>query len=121
LRSGKGIMKEIKAYIRSQSAGLIIKDLEAARAKDLTLIRVEAIRPLPYQAGDPDPASAKHLTHYSTIAKLELVCRAEEVKHFMEIIQARAHTGKRGDGRIFVSNVEEAVNIRTGQTGTTAL
>jgi ammonium transporter, Amt family len=114
-------MKEIKAYIRSQSAGLIIKDLEAAGAKDMTLIRVEAIRSLPYQLGDSDAASSNSLTHYAAVAKLELVCRDEEANHFMEIIRARAHTGKTGDGRIFLSSVEAAVNIRTGQTGDLAL
>jgi nitrogen regulatory protein PII len=116
-----GTMKEIKAYIRSQSADLIIKDLEAAGAKDLTLIRVDVIRSLPYQPGEIDAVSSNNLTHYSAVSKLELVCRDEEANHFVEIIRARAHTGKKGDGRIFSSTVEAALNIRTGQTGDAAL
>lgn len=114
-------MKEIKAYIRPLCASRVIKDLEGAGAKDLTLIRVDAIAPVGYQGQETEASSANHVTRYSAIAKLELVCRDEEAKLFVEIIRACAHTGKRGDGRIFVSNVEEAVNIRTGETGDTAL
>ncbi|MCU0784206.1 MAG: hypothetical protein MUF81_09215 [Verrucomicrobia bacterium] len=114
-------MKEIKAYIRLLCASQVIKDLKDAGAKDLTLIRVDAIRPVNYQGQAVEAESANYVTRYSTVAKLELVCRDEEAKLFAEIIRARAHTGKKGDGRVFVSNVEEAVNIRTGETGDTAL
>jgi nitrogen regulatory protein P-II 1 len=114
-------MKEIKAYIRPVCASRVIKDLEDAGAKDLTLIRVDAIAPLAEKGSETEAALAKYITRYSAVAKLELVCRDDEVKLFMEIIQKRAHTGTRGDGRIFVSNVEEALNIRNGETGEAAL
>ena len=114
-------MKEIKAYIRPLCSSRVIKDLEDAGAKDLTLIHVDAIRPLGYQGREVEAASAEYITRYSGVAKLELVCRDEDVKRFVEIICTRAHTGKRGDGRIFVSSVEDAVNIRNGETGDTAL
>lgn len=114
-------MKEIKAYIRPPGASRVVKALEDAGAKDLTLIRVDAIHPLVYQGAEAETAFSKSITRYSAVAKLELVCRDEETKLFVEIIRARAHTGARGDGRIFVSNIEEAVNIRNGETGDTAL
>ncbi len=114
-------MKEIKAYIRPLVANRIVKDLEEAGAKDLTLIRVDAIKPLPYQTREDEAALAKCVTRCSEVAKLELVCRDDEAKLFVELIRARAHTGQRGDGRIFVSEVEDVVNIRTGETGETAL
>ena len=114
-------MKEIKAYIRPLGANRVIKELEAAGAKDMTLIRVDAIKPLTYQGREVDDASAKCITRYSEVAKLELVCRDDEAQRFVEIIRAGAHTGKKGDGRIFVSHVDEAVNVRTGVTGEAAL
>jgi nitrogen regulatory protein PII len=114
-------MKEIKAYIRPYSASRVIKALEDAGAKDLTLIRVDTLSPLACQGQEAEAELAKYITRYSAIAKLELVCRDEEAHRFMEIIQAHAHTGKKGDGRIFLSHVEEAVHIRTGRTGETAL
>jgi len=39
----------------------------------------------------------------------------------VQVIQEKAHTGERGDGRIFVTNVEKTVNIRTGEEGNKAL
>ncbi|MEK7674356.1 MAG: P-II family nitrogen regulator [Verrucomicrobiota bacterium] len=114
-------MKEIKAYIRPLCASRVIKALEDAGAKDLTLIQADAIAPLPYHGQETEVSSARHITRHSDVAKLELVCRDKEAKLYVEIIRACAHTGKRGDGRIFVSHVEEAVNIRTGETSDTAL
>ena len=113
-------MKEIKAYIRPFCASRVIQALEAAGAQDLTLIRVDSIKPLSYR-GQTGDASGKFMTRYSAIAKLELVCRDKEAKLFVEIIRARSHTGARGDGRVFLSQVDGAVNIRTGQTGNLAL
>ena len=114
-------MREIKAYIRPMCANRVIKELEAAGAKDMTLIRVDAITPLTYQGREGEAASAKYITRYSGIAKLELVCRDGEARRFVEIIHAGAHTGRKGDGRIFVSSVDEAINVRTGETGEAAL
>ena len=114
-------MKEIKAYIRPLCASQVIKELEAAGAKDMTLIPVDAVKPPALHGPEAEAASAVHITRRSTVAKLELVCRDEEVNHFEEFIRASAHTGQRGDGRIFVSGVEAAVNIRTGQIGEAAL
>jgi nitrogen regulatory protein PII len=39
----------------------------------------------------------------------------------IEAISTAAHTGKIGDGKIFVSNIEEVVRIRTGETGESAI
>ena len=39
----------------------------------------------------------------------------------VEAIQQTAHTGRIGDGRIFVSTIDEAIRIRTGETGHDAL
>jgi nitrogen regulatory protein P-II 1 len=114
-------MKEIKAYIRPLLASLVIKNLEDAGAKDLTLIRVDAIDPLAQPEQERDAAFARCVTRHSAVAKLELICRDQEAKLFVEIIRKHAHTGKKGDGRIFVSTVEAAVNIRNGETGETAL
>lgn len=114
-------MKEIKAYVRSQKVDEVIEALEAAGARDITLIRVDAIGPL----ADPDAARHHlvrlHREKYSAIAKLEIVCADEEATVFVDVIQERGHTGASGDGRIFVSHIDRAVNIRTGTEGEQAL
>ena len=53
--------------------------------------------------------------------KLELVVPDGQADNAVQAIQAAASTGKIGDGKIFVSNVESAVRIRTGETGDEAV
>jgi nitrogen regulatory protein P-II 1 len=43
------------------------------------------------------------------------------VERAIEAIRSSAHTGKIGDGKLFVSNIEDALRIRTGETGDEAL
>ncbi len=53
--------------------------------------------------------------------KLELVVADEQAGNAVKSIQAVVNTGKIGDGKIFVSSVESATRIRTGETGEDAL
>ena len=53
--------------------------------------------------------------------KIEIVVDDAQVERAVEAIQKAAHTGKIGDGKIFVTSVEQAVRIRTGETGAEAL
>lgn len=55
------------------------------------------------------------------MTKLELVCRDENAPPYIKIIRDLAHTGGHGDGRVFVSTVDEAFNIRSGADGVAAL
>jgi len=114
-------MKEIKAYFRPGFVDRVVTALEEAGAKDLTVIRVEAFGPLADAPTDEHHLFRKYSEKYSVILKLELVCTDEEALRFAEIIRGKAHTGDHGDGRIFIAPVEEALNIRTGETGLQAL
>ena len=53
--------------------------------------------------------------------KIEVVLDAARVQDVVRVIQEKARTGEIGDGKIFVSSVEEAVRIRTGESGKEAL
>jgi nitrogen regulatory protein P-II 1 len=53
--------------------------------------------------------------------KIELVIADDMVARALEAIQRSAKTGRIGDGKIFISTVEEAIRIRTGETGTEAI
>jgi len=53
--------------------------------------------------------------------KLEIAVTAELSEQVVEAIQKSAATGKIGDGKIFVSSLEEVVRIRTGETGAQAI
>jgi nitrogen regulatory protein P-II 1 len=53
--------------------------------------------------------------------KLEIVLADDMVESAVEAIRKAAQTGRIGDGKIFVSTVEEAIRIRTGETGSDAI
>ena len=53
--------------------------------------------------------------------KLELVVANDQAANAVKSIQAAANTGKIGDGKIFITSVESATRIRTGETGEDAL
>jgi nitrogen regulatory protein PII len=114
-------MKEIKAYIRPALLDSVIDHLEGAGAKDLTVIRVDAIGAVADSEMDRLHMFKKYNQKYSNVSKLEIVCTDEEAGRYVETLRQYAHTGGRGDGRIFISEVENAVNIRTGEEGKGAL
>jgi len=53
--------------------------------------------------------------------KIELVVRDDQVEACIDAITRAARTGKIGDGKIFVTDLEQAIRIRTGETGTAAV
>ena len=53
--------------------------------------------------------------------KLEVGVDDDQVQKVIDAVREAANTGKIGDGKIFVGNLEQAVRIRTGETGTDAL
>lgn len=112
-------MKEIKAYIRPDMAERVVDGLVADGLSGMTLINVEAI------GSECDPEnwhlSVDYVRRFSKVIKLEIVCTEEESPRFVEVIRKNGHTGFKGDGMIFVSDVNRAVSIRTGKDGEDAL
>ena len=53
--------------------------------------------------------------------KLEIICDEEKVVPIVDVISKSANTEKIGDGKIFITNVEEVKRIRTGETGSEAI
>jgi nitrogen regulatory protein PII len=64
---------------------------------------------------------AEYLVSFLPKVKIEIVVDDAQVERAIEAIQKAAHTGKIGDGKIFVTPVEQALRIRTGETGSNAL
>ena len=64
---------------------------------------------------------AEYLVSFLPKVKVEIVVDDSQVERAVEAIQKAAHTGKIGDGKIFVTSVEQAVRIRTGESGSNAL
>ena len=53
--------------------------------------------------------------------KIEVVVADDSADNAIEAIRKAAQTGRIGDGKIFVSNIEEVIRIRTGETGNDAI
>lgn len=64
---------------------------------------------------------AEYVVDFLPKVKVEIVLPDETVEKAVDAIRKAAQTGRIGDGKIFVSNVEEAVRIRTGETGLDAI
>ena len=64
---------------------------------------------------------AEYQVDFLPKVKLDLVVQDDDVERCIEAIIKAAKTGKIGDGKIFVSNVEQVVRIRTGETDESAV
>jgi nitrogen regulatory protein P-II 2 len=64
---------------------------------------------------------AEYAVSFVPKVKLEIVVDDALVERVVEAIRESANTGRIGDGKIFVLDIEQAVRIRTGETGTSAL
>ncbi len=64
---------------------------------------------------------AEYVVDFLPKVKIEVVLNDEMVAKAVEAIQQAARTGRIGDGKIFISNVEESIRIRTGETGAEAI
>ena len=64
---------------------------------------------------------AEYIVDFIPKIKIEVVIEDKMLQKAIDTIQKTANTGKIGDGKIFVSNIEEAIRIRTGEKGNSAI
>ena len=64
---------------------------------------------------------AEYVVDFLPKLKIEVVVKDSALEQTIETISKAANTGKIGDGKIFVSTIEEAIRIRTGETGDDAI
>ncbi len=112
-------MKEIKAYIRVSKAEEVARALKEACVPGFTAIEVKAL------GGACVPEDEKFSIDYgelvSDITKLEVVCCDADVERLVDILKDAAYTGHSADGMIFVSDIVDAIKIRTGERGDASL
>jgi nitrogen regulatory protein PII 1 len=104
-------MQMIRAIIRPGTESKVVECLEKEGCISLTKMEV-------FGRGKQKGIHTAEM-HYDELQKtmLMIVVADEHKDKVIETIKASAHTGKYGDGRIFVSPVEEAYTIRTGESG----
>ena len=64
---------------------------------------------------------AEYIVDLVPKVKLEIAAPEEQVEAIIDAVMVAAHTGKTGDGKIFVSRLEQVVRIRTAETGVEAI
>ncbi len=64
---------------------------------------------------------AEYVVDFVPKIKLEIVVSDERAEETIETVRNAANTGKIGDGKIFVTTIEQVIRVRTGETGTEAL
>ncbi|NOQ78149.1 MAG: P-II family nitrogen regulator [Gammaproteobacteria bacterium] len=64
---------------------------------------------------------AEYVVDFLPKVKIEIAIAAEMLDQVIEAIRAAAHTGKIGDGKIFVASIEQTIRIRTSESGKEAL
>jgi nitrogen regulatory protein P-II 1 len=112
-------MKKIEAIIKPFKLDEVREALSEIGVNGLTVTEVKGFG---RQKGHTELyRGAEYVVDFLPKIKIELVVTDEMVEAAMEAIIKSAHTGKIGDGKIFVSSVEQVVRIRTGETGESAV
>ena len=95
---------------------------EALSAIDIQGLTVTEVRGYGRQKGHTEIyRGAEYQISYMPKVKLEIAVGSDSVDRTIEAIRGAAVTGKIGDGMIFVLDLQEAMRIRTGETGESAL
>ena len=112
-------MKKIEAIIKPFKLEEVREALSALGVSGLTVTEVKGFG---RQKGHTELyRGAEDVVDFLPKVKVEIVVADEQVEPAVESIQKAARTGRIGDGKIFVLNIEEAIRIRTGEAGTDAL
>jgi nitrogen regulatory protein P-II 1 len=113
-------MKEIKAYIKPHMLSKVTRALQ--KVEGLGGMSVTNIQGFGRGRAQGGPLRTdEDLLDYSQRMKIELICKDQRVEEIVSLIENTAHTGLRGDGKIFVTPVEMVVRISTGERGDDAL
>ncbi|SDC91475.1 P-II family nitrogen regulator [Ruegeria marina] len=112
-------MKKIEAIIKPFKLDEVKEALQDVGVQGLSVIEVKGFG---RQKGHTELyRGAEYVVDFLPKVKLEVVLDDDQVDAAIDAIVGAAKTDKIGDGKIFVSTVEQAIRIRTGETGSDAL
>ncbi|MFO7708078.1 MAG: P-II family nitrogen regulator [Desulfobacterales bacterium] len=112
-------MKKIEAIIKPFKLDDVKEALNEVGIQGMTVSEVKGYG---RQKGHKEVyRGAEYVVDFIPKIKLEIVVAADRVEQVVNKIRESAYTGKIGDGKIFVLEVEQAVRVRTGETGADAV
>jgi nitrogen regulatory protein P-II 1 len=112
-------MKKLEAIIKPFKLDEVKEALQGIGVQGITVIEAKGFG---RQRGHTELyRGAEYVVDFLPKVKIEVVLSDGLVNEAIEAIKTAAQTGRIGDGKIFVSSVEQAVRIRTGETGSDAI
>ena len=112
-------MKKIEAVIKPFKLDEVKEALQEVGLQGITVIEAKGFG---RQKGHTELyRGAEYVVEFLPKVKIEIIVADETVEPAIDAIRKAAQTGRIGDGKIFVSSVEEVIRIRTGETGVDAI
>ena len=112
-------MKKIEAIIKPFKLDEVKEALHEVGLQGITVIEAKGFG---RQKGHTELyRGAEYVVDFLPKVKLEIVVEDEMLDRAVEAIQTAAHTGRIGDGKIFVVPIEDAIRVRTGERGREAI
>jgi len=106
-------MKKIEAIIKPFKLDEVKEALHEVGLQGITVIEAKGFG---RQKGHTELyRGAEYVVDFLPKAKIELVIPDDMLERAVEAIQQAAYTGRIGDGKIFISSIEEAIRVRTGE------
>ena len=112
-------MKKIEAIIKPFKLDDVKEALQEVGLQGITVIEAKGFG---RQKGHTELyRGAEYVVDFLPKVKVEVILAEEQVDDAVEAIQKAAQTGRIGDGKIFISTVEQVIRIRTGETDNDAI
>jgi nitrogen regulatory protein P-II 1 len=112
-------MKKVEAIIKPFKLDEVKEALQEAGVQGITVLEAKGFG---RQKGHTELyRGAEYVVDFLPKVKIEVVVADENLAATVEAIRRAAQTGRIGDGKIFVSQIDEAIRIRTGETGADAV
>ncbi len=112
-------MKKIEAIIKPFKLDEVKEALNGIGLQGITVLEAKGFG---RQKGHTELyRGAEYVVDFLPKVKIELFIDDKLLDQAVETIQQAAHTGRIGDGKIFISSVEEAIRVRTGERGPNAI
>ncbi len=112
-------MKKIEAVIKPFKLDEVKEALQELGVQGMTVIEAKGYG---RQKGQTELyRGAEYVVDFLPKIKIEVIIADDQLAAVVEAIAGAARTGRIGDGKIFVSNIEDVIRIRTGETGSVAI
>ena len=112
-------MKKIEAIIKPFKLDEVKEALQEIGLQGITVIEAQGFG---RQKGHTELyRGAEYVVDFLPKVKVEVILADDQLDKAVEAIQNAAKTGRIGDGKIFISTIDEAIRIRTGETGSDAV